>query len=173
MNNYPSNVTELIHAITDAWVELNTTLDIVDEDAATTTADANGWTAADHVVNLIAWERSILYLLQHRPRHEGLGVSRDLYLSGDVDAVNEAIRVANAGRGWHSVRAELEDNHAAFMSLLSALTWNDLQLPYSRYLPDEPGEDSGDPIVYWVYGNTVRHFGEHGGWIEDLFSPSN
>lgn len=170
MSIYPTSLPDLVDAITDAWVRLNTTLDTIDDDTATGVTDANDWTPRDHVANLIAWERSMLFLLQQRPRYEGLGVSREQYLSENVDGINEVIRSANQDRSWMAVRSELEDNHAAFMSLLSTLTWDDLHLPYSHFLPDEPGDESGDPIVYWVYGNTVRHFDEHREWIEELLS---
>ncbi len=40
--------------------------------------------------------------------------------------------------------------------------------PYSHYLPDEPGKDSGAPIIGWVIGNTNEHFDLHREWIENL-----
>ncbi|GAB4335609.1 MAG: hypothetical protein Kow0010_23150 [Dehalococcoidia bacterium] len=36
------------------------------------------------------------------------------------------------------------------------------------YLPDEPGEETGAPIVGWIAGNTCAHYEEHLAWISDL-----
>ena len=44
----------------------------------------------------------------------------------------------------------------------------DLRKTYSHYQPDEPGEDSGEPIMRWVAGNTYEHYAEHQEWIEAL-----
>ena len=54
------------------------------------------------------------------------------------------------------------------MASLHALTDADLLKTYSHYQPDEPGEDSGSPIVGWITGNTYYHYDEHRVLIEAL-----
>lgn len=125
---------ELYEAIAADWERLNTTLEGVDAREAMEKTDANGWTARDHVVNVIAWERSVVYLLNRRARHEALGISDDALCSRDIHAINEAIRSANAGGTWEDKRARLVDGHQDLMSTLHSLTWGDMQRPL-RQLP--------------------------------------
>lgn len=46
----------------------------------------------------------------------------------------------------------------------------DLFRTYSYFQPDEPGEDSGRPIIAWIIGNTYEHYDEHRAWIEELIA---
>ncbi len=131
--------------------------------------DPAGWSAKDHVIHLAFWERSMVYLLSKRPRHEGLGVEQDVYLGHDVDTINDVIYRQNRERSWSSVREVFDQVHVELMETLDGLSWGDLHLTYSHYAPDEPGEERGVPVAYYVAGNTYGHYDEHRGWIEELF----
>ena len=82
---------ELLRDTAESWQELNSLLDQLTEAQATGPQDAEGWTAKDHVIHMTAWERSVVFFLQGKPRHEGLGVEEQLYRTGDDDAINDAV----------------------------------------------------------------------------------
>ena len=68
-----------------------------------------------------------------------------------------AIRLATKplARRTHRLRQHLHPQIR-----LSGLTDANLLKTYSYYQPDEPGEDSGSPIVGWITGNTYYHYDE-------------
>lgn len=133
--------------------------------------DRAGWSVKDHLAHLAAWERSIAYLLRGRPRHEGLGVPEVSYLGTDgtdEDGINAIIH--GRTRDWPLAEAleSFRDAHRQLLAALGPLTYEDLLEPYSHYLPDEPGEDDGTPILRRILGNTAEHYEEHRPWIEAL-----
>jgi hypothetical protein len=66
------------------------------------------------------------------------------------------------------VLAALRDGQQQLLDALDGLTDADLFKTYSHYQPDEPGKDSGAPILGWIAGNTYAHYAEHQGWIQAL-----
>lgn len=127
-----------------------------------------GWSAKDHIAHLTMWERSMVYLLNGRPRHEGLGVDRDLYLGHDIDAINYAIYRQHRNRDWEAVRTEFDAVHADLLATLDEVGWDGLMRPYAHYAPDEPGDRGDEPVGFWIAGNTYLHYDQHRGWIEEL-----
>lgn len=166
----PRSKSELERRLDASWSQLEQRIGEFDERQLTGPADAADWTAKDHLAHLAAWERSMVYLLQGQPRHEGLGVEEAIYLEGDDDAINAVIQSATRDLPLADVLAVLRSTHEQLRSLVAALSDEDLQKPYSHFLPDEPGEDSGDPILGRVSGNGDRHFAEHLGYIEVIVS---
>jgi hypothetical protein len=133
--------------------------------------NADGWSAKDHVVHLTIWERSVISFLTGVPRHEAMGLSEALYLSGDLDAMNEAIFKAHREQSLAEVQSQFRATHDALMRLLASLTTADLSKPYSHYLADEP-VDGDYPAINVVYGNTAHHFRTHQRWIEETLRSS-
>jgi hypothetical protein len=155
------------------WIERHRRLllDYVEaqpETALVERKDAAGWSAKDHVIHLAMWERSIVYLLRKQPRHEGLGVSEDVYLGHDVDHINDVIYRQHRDKDWATVRREFDDVHRELLAILAGLTWEDIHQTYSYYAPDEPGDERGDPVAYWIAGNTYGHYDQHREWIAAL-----
>ena len=107
-----TNKQALLTAIDQHWAALTTALDRLTPANFTAHQDDHGWTVKDHIVHLVAWERSVVYLLTGRPRHTGLGVDEALYLSGGEDAINAAITAANQQIGTAVALAELRAVHA-------------------------------------------------------------
>ena len=64
---------QLMLEIEDAWHIINQAIDSLSKAQMTTLRDDEGWTVKDHIAHMTAWERSALYFLQGKPRHEGLG----------------------------------------------------------------------------------------------------
>ena len=165
---------QLLREIDRGWAGLVAFLDQAGEEALTVPVDAQGWTVKDHVVHLAAWERSALFLLQGRPRHEGLGVSEDTYLSQTAgekawDAINAEIK-QNAQGSLGEALAELHQTHEYLLEALQPLTDEDLERPYRYYLPDEPGEGEGPPAFELVSGNSWEHYAEHLEWMRGIAS---
>ena len=158
----------LLAAIDEAWPRLNESLDRLATEDFTAHQDAEGWTVKDHVVHLAAWERSVVFLLGGRPRHAGLGVSEPLYLSGGEDAINRAVTQANKHISVASALEQLRTVHGEMMVRLASLDDAALQRRYRFYLPDEPGEGDGPPVLGVIYSNTANHYAEHLPWIEAI-----
>ena len=167
----PRTKEELLERIERSRAALEGRIAQLREAQLTGPRDRAGWSIADHLVNLGAWERSIAYLLRGRPRHEGLGVPEASYLGTDgtdEDGLNAIIQ--QRAKDW-PLSAALEsfrDAHRQLLAALAPLTYDDLLKPYSHYLPDEPGEDDGTPILRRILGNTAWHYEEHRPWIEAL-----
>lgn len=159
---------ELLTAIDRNWAQLTATLGRLTPADFTAHQDDHGWTIKDHIVHLAAWERSAIYLLRGQPRHVGLGVSEALYLSGDEDAINTAITAANQQISTDAALAELRAVHTELLAELTPLNDAALQRRYRDYLPDEPGEGDGPPVLDVIYSNSGNHYIEHLPWIAAL-----
>lgn len=162
------DMNELNRRIDVAWAALGEAIEGLDERQLSDARDAHGWAIKDHLMNLALWERSIAGLLQHRPRHEGLGVSEREYQELDADGVNAILFERHRDLPATEVLGALRAQHQETLDILAGLAWDDVLRPYSAYLPDEPGSDNSDPILYWIMGNTAGHYDEHRGWIEAL-----
>jgi uncharacterized protein (TIGR03083 family) len=162
------NKTDLLSRIGESWDELQDTIARLSHDQLTGPSDAGGWTAKDHIAHLAAWENSMVSLLQGEPRHEGLGVSEQTYLEGSEDEINDDIFQRVRDLSLAEVKNTLDEVHREMLSLLDTLSDEDLQKPYSHYLPDEPGKDDGSPIIDRVSGNTHEHFDTHRAYIERI-----
>jgi hypothetical protein len=159
---------ELLMHIERDRAALKTLLDSLTLDQLTQIKDANGWAVKDHLAHMTAWERSAIAFLTGKPRHIGLGVSEDVYLSGDDDLVNDAIFQQSQEKSLEQVRSDFEATHHEMMSLVAPMDEAALHRAYVYYLPDEPGEGEGPPAINVIYGNTAHHFREHRVWIEAL-----
>jgi hypothetical protein len=164
---------DLLTEIESSWSELNAALDSLTEAQMTDPKDAEGWAVKDHLTHMAAWERSMVFLLKGKPRHEGLGVVEDLYLNGTEDEINAAIQRQTKNLSPAQALAELRGVHSQLLGLLERLSDDDLQKPYKYYLPDEPGKDDGLPILDRVHGNSAHHFKEHLGWIQSLIDAKH
>ena len=168
MQDQVSDKSELLQLIDREWDALQSTIDGLNEDQLTRPTDAGGWTAKDHIAHLAAWENSMVFLLKGKARHDGLGISESVYLTGEVDAINDAIFQNVRGIPLADVQHRLADVHEQMLALLAKLSDGDLQLTYSDYLPDEPGREDGSPILNRVFGNTAHHFDLHRPDIERI-----
>jgi len=166
----PRSKSELERRLDASWSLLEQRIDKLDERQLTSPADPADWTAKDHLAHLAAWERSMVYLLQGQPRHEGLGVEEAIYLDGDDDAINAVIQSATGDLPLADVLAVLRSTHEQLRALVASMSDEELQKPYSHFLPEEPGEDSGEPILGRISGNGDAHFAEHLGYIEAIVS---
>lgn len=168
----PTNKSELISRIDDSWSRLERTIERLGEAQLTGSLDADGWSAKDHFAHVAAWERSIVYLLQGQPRHEGLGIEESVYLSRDTDTINAAIYEASSDLGLSDVLTLLRATHEQLRTLVAAMSDEDLQKSYVEFLPNDPGGDDGQPIIARIARATIRHFDAHHSAIEETLATT-
>ena len=164
----PQTKAELLACIATAWSALQQATMQFTPEQLTQPTDDGGWTAKDHLAHLDRWERSMVFLLQRQPRHEGLGVDEAVYLREDFDAINAVIHQQVADQALTTVLANLDATHTQLLALVDRMPEPELQQPYAYFLPDEPGIDSGDPIIWRIAGNSSAHFDEHRAYIERI-----
>jgi hypothetical protein len=157
---------ELLATLESAWTSLNAALDRLTDGQKTAIKDAQGWTVKDHIIHLAAWERSVVFFLQGRPRHAGLGVDEAVYMNGSTDDVNAAVFQQRKEMPLAEAVGQFRSVHQKLNQLLEPLTDADLHKPYRAYLPAELGDDRMALEV--IYSNTTAHFEEHLEWIQTL-----
>ncbi|HEY4670366.1 MAG TPA: DinB family protein [Tepidiformaceae bacterium] len=158
--------TEVLSRIRERRAELDALVSALDP-ASMTHPGPDGWTPADHLAHVAAWEQSLVALLAGTPRHAALGVSVETYDAGP-DAVNIEVHRLHAGRTLDEVMSFYRRAHEEVIAAVARLSDSDLTRTYSSFQPDEPGDDSGAPIVGWILGNTADHYDEHIEWIRRL-----
>ncbi len=135
--------------------------------------DAGGWTVKDHLAHLAAWQNGMTVLLQYESRFDAMGVSMELGMAGAYDQMNDIIFKLHKDKSLDTVLAMFHGAHARFMKTIDTLTDEQLHRTYSHYQPDEPGEDSGEPILNWAVGNSSHHFMEHLPWMQQIVAASS
>jgi glyoxylase-like metal-dependent hydrolase (beta-lactamase superfamily II) len=169
-------IAELKTRILDSRRALLNCVGSLDDAQKTGIRDASGWSVKDHLAHLVRWQRSIVFLLHGKPRHEGLGIDesvyRSRYVGGDIDALNSELHARDRDLSFSEVLSSLDDIHDETIGALDGLEDSDLLRPYSSFLPDEPGEETGRPVVFWIAGNTSFHYDEHRDWIEAVVRSS-
>lgn len=160
---------DLVREIEGAWTKLNAALDGLTPEQMTQIQDEEGWAVKDHLVHMAAWERSVALFLQGKPRHEGLGIDEQLYLTGD-DRINAAIQEKQKDISLSEAMSEFQEVHAQLLGLIEPMSDDDLYKANSDYQPAGSGERDERPIIGMIYSNTAEHFRDHQGWIESLVS---
>lgn len=164
----PGNKAELLERVERARAALEQTIGRMSDAQLVAPGPDGGWPVKDHLAHLAAWEQSLAALLQGRPRHAAMGVDEETYLSAGADGINAMVYQQSKDRSLAEVRVAFGQAHQQVLATLAGLTGADLFKTYSHYQPDEPGRDSGAPIVGWIAGNTYEHFAEHQAWIAAL-----
>jgi len=136
-------------------------LDSLDDAAQDDPVDAAGWTIKDHVTHLAVWARSMIAVIDGRPRWEAMGVSRELWqtIEDGYDAINADIQQRHRHLSPAEARAALAEAHAALEGRVAALSVAELELPYNHYQPWATGRTA--PLHAYVRGNTSEHYDEH------------
>jgi len=151
-----------------AWIALNALLGSLTGEQMTTLKDHAGWSVKDHIIHMVYWERTVLYFLQGKPRHEGLGVDEALFMSGDFDKMNAVVQQQHKDEPLADVLAQFRSTHHEMLTLLESLSDADLQKPFRRWRPGEAGEGEGPKLIDLLDGNMGGHFAEHLEWLQTL-----
>lgn len=157
----PADKSELLERIRRDRSELEAAIASMSNEQLSAVPAGGSWSVKDHLAHLAAWEQSIVALLQGKQRHEGLGIDNSVYMNDDIDEINRSIYELHRNASVEQVLENFHRSHQSLMQLIERMSDDDLQKPYSHYLPDEPGEDTGSPIVRWIIGDTYEHYAEH------------
>ncbi|MGH8525634.1 MAG: ClbS/DfsB family four-helix bundle protein, partial [Gammaproteobacteria bacterium] len=130
--------------------------------------DQGGWTVKDHLAHLVTWEQGIIALLKHEPRYPAMGTDLETVRDKNEDALNDFLRAPYETATLADVRDRLRKTHDELAAVVASLEPDALLRTYSHYQPDEPGTDSGEPVLRWVVGNSGGHYLEHLPWIQQL-----
>ena len=171
---YPTDMDGFLFVIADARQSLESVIDGRAEHELTELRDPAGWAVKDHLYHLAVWERGIRYLLQGLPRHEGMELSEQQLREFDADQMNDVIFTKNRGRSLQDVLDVFHSEHQTMVDYLVSpeISWEDLQRSWSYYTGDQEHPQGDQPILFWVFGNTAGHFGEHQPWIEAILQQS-
>ncbi|MGB2696186.1 MAG: DinB family protein [Dehalococcoidia bacterium] len=164
----PRDKDELLQRIQRSRAALEQTISQLSDAQLVAPGPSEGWSARDHLAHLTIWEQGLAALLQGHPRYTTMGLDEQTYLNTDEVGLNEIIYQHNKDRSLTEVLAAFQQAHQQVLAALAGLTDADLFLTYSHDQPDEPGEDSGAPILGWIAGNTYDHYAEHQAWIQAL-----
>ncbi|HWV35869.1 MAG TPA: ClbS/DfsB family four-helix bundle protein [Thermomicrobiales bacterium] len=167
-NHNQEQTSTLLERINTAWKALQATIDAHSEAELTGPRDAGGWSAKDHLAHLTDWERGVVFLLNGHDFYNGLGVSEETYLSGDLDVVSSKIQEQVKDKELLDVLTDLRVVHEEAIGSISNLTDDDLRKPISG----EPASASSGmgTIADKIIGNTSEHFDQHREWIETLIA---
>jgi len=167
----PEDKADALERIERARAALDQTIAALSEAQLVAPGPHEGWSVKDHLAHLATWEAGLAALLRKQHRYAAMGVDdvdEETALSSDADALNAIIYARTKNRSLADVRGALRDAQQLLLEALAALSEDDLRKTYSHYQPDEPGEDSGEPILGWIAGNSYDHYAEHQRWIEEL-----
>jgi hypothetical protein len=168
----PTNKAEFLEQLTQSWAELEQTLDGYSDDQMTQRKDAVGWTVKDHLGHLISWEEGITALLKKHPRWEAMGVTAamaDTRLEPMTeDELNQHMRDQMQGLSLAEVRQRLRSANEALKLQVESMDGAELLRGYSHFAPEEPGVETGRPVLGWVDGNSNAHYREHLPWIRAI-----
>jgi len=170
----PKDKAEALARIDRARAALDQTIGAVSEAQLVAPGPYQGWSVKDHLAHLATWEAGLAALLRKQHRYAAMGlddVDEETVLSSDADALNAIIYARTKNRSLADVRGALRDAQKQLLEALATVSNEDLRKTYSHYQPDEPGEDSGAPILEWIAGNSYDHYAEHQRWIEELIEP--
>jgi hypothetical protein len=157
----------VIAGIESAWAELGHFLAGLSEAQMTALHDAHGWTVKDHLTHLAAWEESVVFFLQGRPRHEALGVEQTHLANASFDEINAIIQRRQVDLSVAEATAQLRATHARLLSLLQPLSDADLGQPLRHLLPSSPPDDQRRAVDL-IRDNTSGHFLEHLPWMRAI-----
>lgn len=169
MNDLPEPMTQnqLLDDFAVEWRALMAVIDGVEPNALINRSDAAGWNTRDHLVHLGDWLNSILVMIRDgEPQWNGAGVTRELFESNDIDAINEVMRQRSLHKSIEVAVAELRDRHETMVGLVQQLSDEQLLAHANTFA----AESKPIPICYFIDGDGPYHYREHRGWIETLLS---
>ena len=162
-----SSRTELLEQIETAWTDLHSFLDGLTELQMTEIHDDQGWNVKDHIIHMAAWEESVAYLFEGRPRHEALGIDESQFATASFDEINAIVRDRRKRIALTSALGQFRRVHRGLVASIQGLSDADLNDQVSTFFPQAPRNDERR-VLDLLYDNTAQHFAEHLGWIKTL-----
>jgi hypothetical protein len=129
----------------------------------------DGWAIKDHLAHLAAWEAGTAALLRGESRYAAMGVDLGKLAPNDFDAINKLIYALHKDESPEQVLNYFHEAHIGLQAELAKLSDDDLTKPYSHFQPNDKRDNSGNPILGWIDGNTYGHYAEHIVWIRENY----
>jgi len=155
----PGTKDELLRRIAPARRALDEAMSALTEDELADLRDGAGWSTADHLSHIAAWERMIVAHLTNGSEHEIAGTDRERFDLATLDELNNLLYHRMRGLALADALAE---HHAAHEALLAFLRSLDEKAFHRAYWEDDP---LGRTVMEKVTGDTYRHYLEHRRWI--------
>jgi hypothetical protein len=170
------SIEDLLGEIDASWRRLMETMTASPAERYGELRDHAGWSALDHMAHVTAWERSVLFPLMGRPRHEGLGVSNEEFASDEefamnFDPLNEIIRQQTAGQGYMEIMESALREHQALTNMIDASSLEELWQPSRELCLDQREQQRELPFLVILMSDTSEHYEEHRGYIEKIIDP--
>jgi hypothetical protein len=129
------------------------------------------WSVKDHLAHLAVWAAGMVALLKKENRWEAMGLDPQfVYHTEGYDEINALIYHQHKDRSLPHVLTYFNNVHGQLSHAIRHLHHEELYQTYSYYQPDEPGEDSGEPIIKWLVSNSYGHYAEHLAWIQEMIA---
>lgn len=164
VDNATSNRDQLLARIRRSWEEMNAYLGTLNMVEMTELTDAGGWTAKDHVANLVVWELGVVAMLDGKPRFIEMGLPEH-WKNLHYEEMNAIMHRQHKDRPYTEIMAEFRQVHSRLIAAVEKLSDADLQRPYHELQPDS---DRDDPIIETIISCTYDHYTEHRPWIEAI-----
>jgi hypothetical protein len=147
------------------WRGLVAASDALSDDVWLGPVDAAGWCIRDHVGHVSAWLKAETPLLASgTPIPETTGMPRELWDSGDTDAINEWYRQSIVTMTPAEVRAERDRVFPLLVATVSALP----EEAFAKPARESGLEASDRPLLTVMSENYGYHFDDHRAQIEAL-----
>lgn len=161
--SHPTNKAELLAQFDRSWTAFN---------AATarcptplmTVPGPDGWSVKDQIAHVAAWERILIALLSGHSLGEAAGIDDAAFHASSDDENNARIHDQHQDRSLAEVTTGAAATHEALIQLISGMTWEQINLPYSQYQTTYlPARDM--PIWAWIRGMGYGHYEDHTGYV--------
>jgi hypothetical protein len=154
----PANKAELLARIHEARAQLEAAIADLTDDQLTGPTDDGGWSIKDHLGHIIDWQAVSLALLRDKMAYEVMGIKQDLYLSGSVDEINEALYENRRDQSPSEVLAELRQRHQEILAEVNRRSGEELQQAYQPQRGNNPNRRT---LIDQINGTVVDHDLEH------------
>lgn len=162
-----STRTDLLLRIGKAWSELQSFLAELTDAQMTDIRDDQGWNVKDHIIHMAAWQESVAYLFEGRPRHEALGIDESQFANASFDEINAIVRDQRKHISLAPAMDEFRRVHSELVATVQRVSDADLNEPVAKYFPQAPQSDERR-VLDLIYDNTAHHVEEHLPWIKAL-----
>lgn len=168
------SIDDLLGEIDAAWQRLMDSMTSHPKEDYETKRDEVGWTPLDHLAHITAWEKSALYPMQGKSRHEGLGVTDEQFLIGsdptDFDRLNQIVREHTVGNPYDVTMEQARGVHAELVEAVKRAKVEDLWQPSSALASDTREQRRQVPFIEILMSDGCEHFDEHRGYIETILT---
>ena len=115
-----------------------------------------GWTAADHLMHVVAWHRRLLGWMADEAAGREVVRPEPGYTFEQVDELNDRDLLAARGTPLAEAWRQFDETLTAVLALVESLSDDELNTPGRyRWLPDD------GVLWYPVGGNSFDHYEEH------------